>query len=65
MFSPFSVSGLLDTYNLCSSKNVAASAWLPYEPMLPLQLLFQNLLYDFSQATIPWSVSHLVPFRLT
>lgn len=33
---------------------LAASAWLPYEPMRPLQLLFQNLLYDFSQASIPW-----------
>jgi Mg2+-importing ATPase len=31
-----------------------ASAWLPYQPMLPLQLLVQNLLYDFSQASIPW-----------
>lgn len=37
---------------------VAASAWLPYNPMSPLQLLVQNLLYDFSQASIPWSVSH-------
>jgi hypothetical protein len=38
-----------------------ASAWLPYQPMLPLQLLVQNLLYDFSQASIPWYVSlHLV-----
>ncbi|KAF8524234.1 Mg-transporting ATPase [Gautieria morchelliformis] len=33
---------------------LAASAWLPYQPILPLQLLFQNLLYDFSQASIPW-----------
>lgn len=33
---------------------VAASAWLPYNPMSPLQLLVQNLLYDFSQASIPW-----------
>ena len=68
MFSPFSVStNLLDTYSRCSSKIVVASAWLPYVPMLPLQLLFQNLLYDFSQATIPWSVNHLlVPYyRLT
>ncbi|EDR08779.1 Ca-transporting ATPase, truncated [Laccaria bicolor S238N-H82] len=29
-------------------------AWLPYQPIQPLQLLFQNLLYDSSQATIPW-----------
>ncbi|KAG0700830.1 Mg-transporting ATPase [Suillus ampliporus] len=33
---------------------LVASAWLPYQPMLPLQLLIQNLLYDFSQASIPW-----------
>lgn len=33
---------------------LVASAWLPYQPIQPLQLLFQNLLYDFSQATIPW-----------
>lgn len=33
---------------------LVASAWLPYQPMLPLQLLVQNLLYDFSQASIPW-----------
>lgn len=31
-----------------------ASAWLPFLPMLPLQLLLQNLLYDFSQLAIPW-----------
>lgn len=33
---------------------LVASAWLPYQPMLPLQLLIQNLLYDFSQGSIPW-----------
>ncbi|KAI5981718.1 Mg-transporting ATPase [Pisolithus albus] len=33
---------------------LVASAWLPYQPMLPLQLLVQNLLYDFSQGSIPW-----------
>ncbi|GAM17678.1 hypothetical protein SAMD00019534_008530 [Acytostelium subglobosum LB1] len=31
-----------------------ASAWLPFIPMHPLQLLTQNLLYDFSQIAIPW-----------
>jgi Mg2+-importing ATPase len=36
------------------TNDVVASAWLPYEPIRPLQLLFQNLLYDFSQASIPW-----------
>ncbi|KAG1869772.1 hypothetical protein C8R48DRAFT_699663 [Suillus tomentosus] len=33
---------------------LVASAWLPYQPMLPIQILVQNLLYDFSQASIPW-----------
>ena len=31
-----------------------ASAFLPFLPMLPIQLLTLNLLYDFSQTTIPW-----------
>lgn len=31
-----------------------ASAFLPFMPMLPIQLLIQNLLYDFSQLSIPW-----------
>ena len=33
---------------------LGASAILPFLPMLPVQLLVQNLLYDFSQASIPW-----------
>ena len=33
---------------------MGASAFLPFLPMLPLQLLFQNLLYDVSQTSIPW-----------
>lgn len=33
---------------------LGASALLPFLPMLPVQLLIQNLLYDFSQASIPW-----------
>ncbi|MEG2947641.1 MAG: magnesium-translocating P-type ATPase, partial [Bacteroidales bacterium] len=33
---------------------VFASAFLPFLPMLPIQLLIQNLLYDVSQATIPF-----------
>ena len=32
---------------------VGASAFLPFLPMLPIQLLANNLLYDFSQTTIP------------
>ena len=31
-----------------------ASTFLPFLPMLPLQLLIQNLLYDFSQLALPW-----------
>jgi Mg2+-importing ATPase len=31
-----------------------ASAFLPFLPMLPIQLLTNNLLYDFSQTSIPW-----------
>jgi len=33
---------------------VGASALFPFLPMLPLQLLVSNLLYDFSQVSIPW-----------
>ena len=33
---------------------MAAAAWLPFLPMLPLQILIQNLLYDFSQTAIPF-----------
>ena len=31
-----------------------ASAFIPFLPMLPLHLLVQNLLYDFSQTAIPF-----------
>ncbi len=31
-----------------------ASVFLPFLPMLPIQLLVQNLLYDISQVSIPW-----------
>lgn len=33
---------------------LGASALLPFLPMLPLQIITQNLLYDFSQSAIPW-----------
>lgn len=33
---------------------LAASAFLPFLPMLPIHLLIQNLLYDISQVTIPF-----------
>jgi Mg2+-importing ATPase len=32
---------------------VGASAFLPFLPMLPIQVLTNNLLYDFSQTSIP------------
>jgi Mg2+-importing ATPase len=32
---------------------MGASAFLPFLPMLPIQVLTNNLLYDFSQTTIP------------
>lgn len=33
---------------------LVASAFLPFLPMLAMQLLVQNLLYDISQIAIPW-----------
>ena len=33
---------------------LVASAFIPFLPMLPLQLLVQNLLYDLSQVAIPF-----------
>ncbi|MDF3982769.1 magnesium-translocating P-type ATPase [Luteibacter sp. PPL201] len=33
---------------------LVASAFLPFVPMLPLQILVQNLLYDLSQLSIPF-----------
>lgn len=33
---------------------LVASAFLPFLPMLPLQLLVQNLVYDMAQLTMPW-----------
>ena len=35
------------------SASLGASAFLPFLPMLPIQVLTNNLLYDFSQTTIP------------
>lgn len=57
---------------------VGASIFLPFLPMLPLQIIINNLLYDFSQASIPtdglddeylkkprqWNVSRLRRFIL-
>jgi Mg2+-importing ATPase len=33
---------------------LVASLFLPFLPMLPIQLLIQNFLYDISQISIPW-----------
>lgn len=33
---------------------MAASAFLPFLPMMPVHLLIQNLLYDISQTTVPF-----------
>jgi Mg2+-importing ATPase len=33
---------------------LVASAFLPFLPMLPIQILVQNLCYDISQISIPW-----------
>lgn len=33
---------------------LVASAFLPFLPMLAIHLLLQNLLYDFSQLSLPW-----------
>ena len=35
---------------------LGASVLLPFLPMLPVQLLVQNLLYDISQTSIPWDI---------
>jgi Mg2+-importing ATPase len=39
-----------------------ASAFLPFLPLLPLQILTQNLLYDISQTTIPFD--HVDPEQI-
>lgn len=33
---------------------LGASALFPFLPMLPIQVLIQNLLYDISQVSLPW-----------
>jgi Mg2+-importing ATPase len=38
---------------------LAASAFLPFLPMMPIHLLVQNLSYDISQISIPWD--HMDP----
>ncbi|WP_368486742.1 magnesium-translocating P-type ATPase [Spiroplasma sp. DGKH1] len=53
-----------------------ASAWLPFVPLAPIQLLFQNLLYDMSQFAVAfdkvdadflakpqtWTTKDIIPF---
>jgi len=57
---------------------IGASALLPFLPMLPIQVLTNNLLYDFSQTTIPtdhiddeyllkprqWDIGHIARFMI-
>ena len=57
---------------------LGASAWLPFLPMLPVQVLMNNLLYDFSQTAIPtdhidedylmrprqWDIAHIARFMI-
>ncbi len=33
---------------------LVGSIFLPFLPMLPIQMLIQNLIYDFTQIAIPW-----------
>jgi Mg2+-importing ATPase len=57
---------------------LGASAWLPFLPMAPIQILANNLLYDFSQTAIPtdnvddeyltaprrWDIGHIAKFMI-
>lgn len=57
---------------------IGASAFLPFLPMAPVQILLNNLLYDFSQTAVPtddvdpeylksprpWHVEHLMKYIL-
>ncbi|AXK50700.1 magnesium-translocating P-type ATPase [Spiroplasma alleghenense] len=57
---------------------VIGAAWLPFQPMMPVQILFQNLIYDFSQFALAydkvdkeflrtpqrWNAKDMVPFIL-
>ncbi|TDR73075.1 magnesium-translocating P-type ATPase [Paludibacterium purpuratum] len=52
---------ILKYLNMTASSNfgnvfsvLVASAFLPWEPMLALQMLIQNLVYDISQMLLPW-----------
>jgi len=57
---------------------LGASAWLPFLPMAPIQVLSNNLLYDISQTAIPtdtvdeeellkprkWEINHIAGFMM-
>ena len=52
---------ILKYLNMTASSNfgnvlsvLIASAFIPFLPMLAIQLLIQNLLYDLSQLSLPW-----------
>ncbi len=52
---------ILKYLNMTASSNfgnvfsvLVASAWLPWAPMLAMQMLIQNLVYDVSQMLLPW-----------
>jgi Mg2+-importing ATPase len=52
---------ILKYLNMTASSNfgnvfsvLVASAFLPWQPMLAMQLLVQNLVYDISQMFLPW-----------
>lgn len=52
---------ILKYLNMTASSNfgnvfsvLVASAWLPWQPMLAVHMLIQNLIYDVSQMTLPW-----------
>lgn len=56
---------ILKYLNMTASSNfgnvfsvLIASAFLPWEPMLAMQLLIQNLIYDLSQMFLPWDRMH-------
>lgn len=33
---------------------LVAACWLPFNPLMPIQIIFMNLFYDFTQLSIPW-----------
>ena len=52
---------ILKYLNMTASSNfgnvfsvLVASAWLPWQPMLAVHMLIQNLIYDVSQVALPW-----------